>query len=591
MFVRKVTLTENRKKQVYLEIFDRQPRLGKEAKPIARLGPVNLLEGKLDNLVRSLGEFCGDSFVSANEVSAERILPWGPVLVARHLWEDTGLADAISTACGVKVAEAAFALTANRLVDPFWKYGIDNWLEKVFIPGELGSRRGAAGSRKGPGTSEAPLRNRWDNTLRRLVAKRRVIERAILDTVKGMCSGGDEVVVYELDTSFVERMSPRRPFMGWTPQSSEKPIRLCFGAIVCEGWPLAIRFFGSGEPNAVQIKRFIEEGKRRFGARKVLFVAPPRTDEEKLDLLDSQGFHYLVGVRRRRDPRAVEVIQQAGRQWVRIGGDIRVQEVLLPVETDASLRAKKSDQVATERFFLVRSRQEEKEEIASRTSVVSRALRALEEIKRAVENGRLKKPATIMARAERILAQRKSYRYISCRITPEGRFDFWEDERKSTVQRAYEGISLLKTNDADISPSAAVALYEGLRRLQKAFQTIPDTAAFRSTPLPLPDFEERLNNGDPGRFFTGHLLISQFALLLRRQLAKRLLEKKIALSLDDVIEALETISVAELRLGKKKHLVVSSGNRTAGKIVRALGIGNLEPNASTATGEAGTSRR
>lgn len=597
MFLQKVTVTENRKKRVYLEIFDRKPDRGKKAEPIARFGPVNRLTGKLDAVVRGLREFCQERFVSTEEISAERVWPWGPILVAWHLWEETGLWRIISAACGRKVADTAFALTANRLIDPRWERGMDSWLEKVFVlPLEegYGPRRGGATRRKSSGGSETSSDDPWDNTVRKLAAKHRAIETALLKTVKQMGGNCQEAVVYSLDTTFAERMTFRRHSMGWPARRPQRNIRLHFGTIVCGGWPLTLRFFGGSEPNAAQIKRFIEESQRRFGFQKVLFVAPSGTDEEKLHELESLGVHYLVGVRRRRDPRSVEVIQQAGREWVKIDANTKVQEVLLPVETDLSLQAASSEDADTERYFLVHSRQDAQEERVLRTSVVNRALGALEGVKRAIEEGRLKKPATIMTRVERILTDRRAYRYISWRITPQGRLEFWEDERKSSVRRAYEGISLLRTSGEGISPTSAVAVYEGLRRLEDAFDTIHDTAASRSSRLDLPELEEDAApqpRQGVGNLFAGHLLVSQLAFLLRCRLEKRLLEKKMAMSVEDAVEPLETISLTELRIGGEKHLVASPGNRAARRIVRALGIESLSPTADARTAEPKAARR
>jgi len=134
-----------------------------------------------------------------------------------------------------------------------------------------------------------------------------------------------------------------------------------------------------------------------------------------------------------------------------------------------------------------------------------------------------------------------------------------------------------------------VVIYEGLRRLDNALKTISDIPASRSIRLPLPELEEHGANGEPTSLFVGHVLISQLACLLRCRLEKRLLEKKIAISLEDALGPLETISLAELRAGGEKRLVVSPGNRTAGKIIRALGIDSLEPTPNTSREGARTS--
>jgi hypothetical protein len=96
MFVRKVVLTKQKNKGVYLDVFDRRPERGKKSHPLARFGPLSQFSGKADPLVKSLREFCQDNFVTASEISVERTWSWGPVLVARRLWEELRINDAIS---------------------------------------------------------------------------------------------------------------------------------------------------------------------------------------------------------------------------------------------------------------------------------------------------------------------------------------------------------------------------------------------------------------------------------------------------------------------------------------------------------------
>jgi hypothetical protein len=194
-----------------------------------------------------------------------------------------------------------------------------------------------------------------------------------------------------------------------------------------------------------------------------------------------------------------------------------------------------------------------------------------------VESGRVKKPPVIIARVERILGQRKAYRYLSWRLTPEGKFLYWEDKRKSAVQRHYEGISVLRTNDPNLSPSAAVFAYQGLRRLADAYSRIYDTVPSRSSLLPLPDLEEASSQSRSGTLFAGHLLATELAFLLRCRFEKRLQENGIEAPMADAIEALRTVSFAELRIGDTDRFLASAGNRTAKRILRALGIERLFP--------------
>ncbi len=580
MFVRKVMVTERGKKQVCLDVFRDVPGRDKRAKPIARLGPIGLAGRELDRLVRGLTELCEKKLALPRGLSAEHVRSWGPVAVAQHLWQGIGLGPIVSKACGRSVSGAVFALTANRFADPQYEHGMDAWLEKNFVPDESGALDPGR-PRKVPSNRGASGCDFWDSVLRGLAAKRRAIEQGLFDVARrggGLCDGA---VLYELSTDFVERRIASPRLAGHPAQSQTRNIRFFFGAAMCGDWPLRFALFGGSEPEASQLKRFARESQRRFGCRTVLVVLPSGIEEERLEQLRSVGLHYLVGVRRRRDPKALEVIREAGRKGLRIDRDMEVQEVLLPAESGSAPSVSDEEGAVRERYFLVHRKEDEREERALRIASIRRSLRALEELKQAVDAGRLKKPAAIMAEAEKILAYDKGYRYISWRVTPEGRFEFcfefWEDKEKSAVQQSYEGISLLKTSDPELSPGPAVQMYERLRRLEDAFDSIPDAVGYRPAALPLPEPVEDPARGEVASLLVGHLLVSQLALVLRSRLEELLVEKKVRLSLGDVIESLRTVSLVELRLGKDRRLLASPGNSVAKSVVRALGIGSLEP--------------
>jgi len=521
-----------------------------------------------------------EQFVSPKKTAVGRVWRWGPVSVARYLWDRTGLGQIVSAAARPELGEIAFALTANRLVEPCCIRGMANWLEKNFVPVSDWRRLELGWLTKGHGTSRTLSGDFWDGAIRGLGAKRRVVEKGLLKIAQKASGDSGEAAVYELQTDFVEGERSRSRFASLPSQRNT--IRLFLGAIMCGEWPVSVHLFGGSEPTPLQLWQFIKQSQRRFGFSKALVVFPPGTEEEKLRQVKSQGFDYLVGVRRRRDPKAVEVIREAGAQWVTIDPDRKAQEVYLPSETDASLDTSSAEPVPSERYFLVHSRLDEREERAFRVAIVERSLRALEELKAVVDSGRLKNPAAITEQAERILGHNKSYRYVSWRLTPEGRLRFWEDKQKSLVQRSYEGISLLKTSDQQLSASSAVGIYDRLRRLENAFDSVYDACAFRPTPLPLPELEESSSGGKFSDLFAGHLLVSQLAFILRRRLESILREKKIGLSVEDAIEALGSIAVAEVCAGQEKRLVVSAGSPTASKIIRALGIEIIEPPASPA---------
>lgn len=567
MFFKRTQSSKRGKQQTYLEAVPGR-KTPKKGAPAARLGPFDLPPDKVDRFIEKVTEFCEREMSAGDELSVRAIGSWGPTVAARRLWEETGIGDAVAAACGQATAEAAFVLTANRLVDADYEHGVNRWLENNAIPAADGSLLEAGALSSTVRRSSGREKDFWDGVLRRLSSKRRSIEPGIADIGRRFSGDGEPSFLYELSSVFVEGVSSRRHFIEWPDQEQRRNIRLFLGVVSCGGWPLVFRFFGASEPVAAQLRRAAEEARQRFDAKNLIAVLPSGTEDEKLDDLRASGLHYLVGVRRRRDPRGLEVMQEASRRWIRLDSNTRVQEVLLPPE-NASFQDSTED-LPLDRYFLVHGAEEQRQERATRVAIVRRALSALEQLKQAVESGRVKKPAAIIARAERILGQRKAYRYLSWRLTPTGQFVYWEDKRKSAVQRDYEGISVLRTNDPNLSPSAAVFAYQGLRRLADAYNRIYDTVPSRSLLLPLPDLEEVSAQSSSGSLFAGHLLATGFAFVLRCRFEKRLQESGIEISIADAMEALRTVSLAELRTGDADRFLASPGNRTAKRILRAL---------------------
>lgn len=574
MFFKRTRSVQRGRQQTYLEVAP-GGKTPKKGAPAARLGPLDLHPERVDEFIEQATAICESEASAADGLSMRAVRSWGPTLAARRLWEETGIGEVVAAACGDTAAEAAFVLSANRLVDPEYEHGLDRWLENNQIPAADGSLLDAGILLRAVHGSSGPRKNVWDAVLRKLSGNRRSIEPGVAEIVRRLAGDGEPAFLYELSSAFAEGVSSRRHLVEWPDQERRRNIRLFLGVVSRGGWPLVFRFLGASEPVATQLKRAADEARQKFGVKNLIVVLPSGTEDEKLDDLRAAGLPYLAGVRRRRDPRGIEVMQEAGQRWIRLDSNTRVQEVLLPPE-NVSLE-ESSDDLPVDRYFLVHGAEEQRQERATRAAVVRRAVGALEQLKQAVESGRVKKPAIIIARAERILGQRKAYRYLSWRLAPEGRFVYWEDHRKSAVQRGYEGISVLRTNDPNLSPSAAVFAYQGLRRLADAYSRIYDTVSSRASLLPLPDLEEASQQSPPGALFAGHLIATGFAFLLRCRFEKRLQENGIEISVADAMEALRTVSLAHLRIGNTDRFLTSPGNRAAKRILRALDIKGLEP--------------
>src|SRR3989442_15399149 len=126
---------------------------------VCNLGRKDLLAPHADALLHMLK---GEPHVStqAQEADALGAWDWGPMLVARHLWQELGgqaQLDSLARRSGDRgeLADRALALVTNRLCHPTSEHGMARWLETDYVCGRSGGGwlpewRGATG--RGGGT-------------------------------------------------------------------------------------------------------------------------------------------------------------------------------------------------------------------------------------------------------------------------------------------------------------------------------------------------------------------------------------------------------------------------------------------------------
>ncbi len=96
------------------------------------------LDGKLDDLLVGLSKYAKQEFVRDDQIGCRQALPWGPVRLVRHLWDQMQLGEIVATLFQSRrprfdVAETAFVLLANRLCEPCREPGLARWLEHTFV--------------------------------------------------------------------------------------------------------------------------------------------------------------------------------------------------------------------------------------------------------------------------------------------------------------------------------------------------------------------------------------------------------------------------------------------------------------------------
>ena len=146
MFARIATVKRADKTYEYLQIVEAYRVGGRTTqRVVANLGRLDQLGEKLDDLLVSLSKYTQRPFARADHLGCRHALPWGPILLTRHLWDQLQVGEILgklfrSRRQHFNVAETAFVLVANRLCEPRSEHGPARWLEHTFVCDRRGRR-------------------------------------------------------------------------------------------------------------------------------------------------------------------------------------------------------------------------------------------------------------------------------------------------------------------------------------------------------------------------------------------------------------------------------------------------------------------
>ena len=567
MFPRIATVKRGNKTYKYLQIVEAYRAEGRTTqRVVANLGRLDQLDGKLDDLLASLSKYGKKRLVRKDQIGCRQALPWGAVLLARHLWDQMELGQIISRLCRSRrckfdVAETAFVLVTNRLCEPRSEHGLARWLEHTFVCDAKGKRWLPDWLPAEQITKQQRVKvkheqlNQWYRTLDVLLAVKEKIEEALYLRVRDLFSIRVDLVFYDLTSTSFCRKSPvgRLRRHGHSKEGKPRQVQVVLGVVMANGFPIAHHVFEGNRAEKTTLRDVLTDVDRRFGLGHVLVVADRGlVSPDNLAYLSQSKFRYLLGLPGRRCREAVEVLEALDdTRWQRVDPENLVQEIRLAGRRD--------------RYFVIDSLQRKTYEQSLRRRSMERAQQALDKVGAAVKAGRLKDPAKIGARAARAAAKHHGYRYYSYEVSGSGQFRFWEDQEKMRAETLHEGKYILKTDDHDLDATEAVRAYKELDTVESGFRDLKDVIEMRPV---YHKTDDRIK---------AHIFVATLGLFLKRTLEHQLEPGLPELSGSEAIAAMRSIGLAELDLNGRRTRLVSGGSRDARCVVSALGIADLNP--------------
>jgi Transposase DDE domain len=424
MFLRSVKAPNGRHE--YLRLVE-SVREGKKVKQrvVAHLGRKDQLAPHLDTLIRLLqDETQAPRWVAIHDVSAPRASTWGPILVARHLFNQLSLGTILDAERplrrhGQLLAERIFPLLANRLTRPGSEHALAQWLEDYFVCNADGSRWMPVwkqSRRVKVGFEQLRL---WYQSLDDLRAQKARIEKQVFLELRNLFSLRPDLVFYDITSTYFEGAGPAElGRFGYSRDGKPRNRQIVIGVVMMDGWPIAHHVFAGNRLDQTTVNEVVQDLNQRFQLNRVVFVG----DRGMMTIgtvkqLRQRQQGYLLGLQRRNRKDTFDYIQQAETRsdWQLCPLGIAAGEKAVVPQTRVVEVAGKEAGV---RVLVVHSEEREQYERSMRELAMGRVRKELEALTAQVDKGELKEPDKIGAAAAHKLARHHGHRYFTWEIAP-----------------------------------------------------------------------------------------------------------------------------------------------------------------------------
>ncbi|HXR38784.1 MAG TPA: IS1634 family transposase [Terracidiphilus sp.] len=570
MFLRSVKAANRRHE--YLRLVENYRQGDKvRQRVVLHIGRKDLLAPHLDALVRLLqADQPHPTWVTAEDVVTPQAWTWGPLRVARLLFDSFSLGPILDRANpalrhGQPLSERVFPLVANRLTRPGSEHALARWLEDFYVVTAAGSRwtpQWKAAGRVKVGFEQLRL---WYDTLDELLAQQAPLEMAIWQELRDLFSLEPELVFYDITSTYFEGRGPAElGRFGYSRDGKPRHRQVLLGVVMMDGWPIAHHVFAGNRLDQTTVGEVVEDLRRRFGLQRVVFVGDRgMVTLKNVEHLRQAEQGYLVGLQRRnRKDIPLYIAQAVARDaWQDCPVGITASEKAVVPRTRVQEVPGKEPGV---RVFVVHSEEREQYERGLRAISMERAQQELEALRRRVEKGELKEAAKIGAAAAKVLGRHHGHRYFDWELR-EGQFHYREHPVNFPREIACEGKYVIQTEERDLSAVEAVAVYKQLNEVERGFAHLKGLLEVR------PVYHHRDER------VRAHVFVAALAFLLDRALEKKLRAARSSLSSPAAWQALETVRCVTVEVGNRTKLCVTRGSRHAAEVLKILRLSDLDP--------------
>jgi transposase len=506
----------------------------------------HLCQKKLESLLKSIERFSENTMLlidKANKNIRSRFFKIGPSLIFERLWTKTGIREVLKDLLrGRKfdfdVERAIFLAVLNRLFAPGSDRATDRWRENYRIEGcscdalslhhlyrAMAWLGEVLDKNQQDGATPFSPRCIKDIVEEELFDRRRALFSELnlifLDTTSLYFEGLGGQTLGKLGKSKEHRSDHRQMIVGVILDGNGIPI-------CCELWP----------GNVCDVKTLIPIVNRmrdRFGIGKVCIVADRgMISEGTVNILESEKYdlNYILGVRMRNQK---EVRENVIGNIESLEDFQEIYPCRLKSKDPSPLKIKEVN-IENKRYVVCFNEEQARKDAYTRQAIIEDLM---EKIKSNVCS----------------LIGNKGYRkYIS--LCHE---NFKIDEEKVKSDERYDGLWVLRTN-TNLSAVETALRYKDLWRVERIFRETK--SLLRTRPI-FHKYDETIR---------GHVFCSFLALVIRKELERKIEESGYIFEWADIKRDLESLVETEISYKGKTFIVRSECQGTCGKIFQVVGV-------------------
>lgn len=259
-------------------------------KVIGNIGRLDILKksGAIPKLQASLGKFVSGR-ASLKTIKESPAFRWakhfGAIYFLRNLWDKWKYKSFFEKYLS-KWQESIFCMVANRLLDPASKLGIEEWKEDYHVP-------------------------EWDKlkahhfyrAMDELVKEKDKLEVNLANNAINLFSSNISMVMF--DTTSIKHWGEGEYAdilaHGYSKEKRGDLPQIIVGVLMtADGIPFAHKMWKGNQSDIKAFAEIVEEAKEKYNLKEIIWVADRgMVSKKNLELLDSLGMKYILGVRMR----------------------------------------------------------------------------------------------------------------------------------------------------------------------------------------------------------------------------------------------------------------------------------------------------